>query len=275
MNKSLDSLKLKLKSLDKLDSSEQEELLRSLYNDHNLSWVEIAELGNSYPNKIRRLAKKLNIASRDKKDAQSNALKNNRHPHPTKDKGHRQESKIKISDKMSDYYENISQADRDKLVEDAKKRWSKKSAEEIRDMREAANAATRRAAKEGSMLEKYLLLGLINNGYRPQFHKEHFVIREKLQIDIFIGELNVAIEIDGPTHFRDIWGEDTLRKNQIRDNQKSGLLLQKGYAIIRVKQTKDLSDKHKRTILKLLLEKLAEIKTKFPPVGNRIFTIEV
>ena len=244
-------------------------LLSTLYNEHGLSWQAIGELTDTYANKVRRDAKRLGITSRDKSDAQKTAISSGRHPHPTKDKGHSEESKIKISDSVAAAWENMPEEQRQAIRDDSKERWESKSADEIKSLREAAGAGVRRAAKEGSELEKYLLKGLSQNGFKVHFHKEQFVVREKLQIDLFLPELNVAIEVDGPTHFEDIWGEELLRKNQQRDWEKSGLLLQKGMCVIRIRQNRALSQKYKRDVLKFVCDKLNEIKENFPPVGER------
>ena len=275
MSKSLDSLKAEIASLDNYGQDKQREILSALYLEHNLSWPEIASLGGTYSNKIRRLANKLGIKSKNRAEAQRNALASNRHPHPTKDKGHDESTKLKMSEVMSAHYQSMDEDQKEKMSERAKELWKQKSPEELKHMKDAANAATRLAAKEGSKLEKYLFLQLIKHGWRPEFHKERFVVRSKLQVDIFIPELNVAIEVDGPGHFADIWGKGVLAKNQLRDSQMEGLLLEKGCVVIRIVQDKQLSAKNKRDILSKLLDTLAKIKTQFPEKGKRHLTIGV
>jgi very-short-patch-repair endonuclease len=54
--------------------------------------------------------------------------------------------------------------------------------------------------------------------------------------------MNVAIEIDGPSHFLPVWGDDALKRNQKYDQKKTGLLLGKGLSLIRVKQQHDYSN---------------------------------
>jgi very-short-patch-repair endonuclease len=79
--------------------------------------------------------------------------------------------------------------------------------------------------------------------------------------------LNTAIEVDGPSHFENIWGEAILRKNQIRDYEKNGLLLQQGFVIIRIQQTRSLSEKYKRDTLATVIETLEKIRKKKPAKG--------
>jgi hypothetical protein len=45
------------------------------YHEKKKSWKEIADMLNTYPNRVRRDAKKLGVKSRNKSDAQKTALK--------------------------------------------------------------------------------------------------------------------------------------------------------------------------------------------------------
>mgnify|MGYP003325369255 CR=1 FL=1 len=109
-------------------------------------------------------------------------------------------------------------------------------------MLQKANLAVRESSKKGSKLEHFLLNKLINNGYKVDFHKEQFLVNTKLQIDLFLPKLNIAIEVDGPSHFSPVWGEEVLKRNIAYDQKKSGLIIGRGYSLIRVKQIKDFSN---------------------------------
>lgn len=269
MNNLSESLKNECIGYINYPDSQKRRLLSILYNDQNLSWAEIGSLTNTYANKVRRDAIRLGIKSRDKSDAQKMALESGRHPHPTKDKGHTEEAKIKISDSVADVWEEMDENQRALRKEDAQKRWQEKSPEEIKAFRDSAGEGVRKAAKEGSELERFLLRELIKAGYKVSFHKEHWVVHEKFQIDLYLQDFNIAIEVDGPSHFENIWGEDNLRKNQLRDAQKTGLLLERGVCIVRIRQKKALSLKYKRTILMQLLNTLKSIIKERPNIGNR------
>ena len=273
MSKLPNSLKTQAKKYSQLTDPQKLKLLDELYHQRKLSWGVIADLCETYANKVRRDAKKLGIQSRSKADAQSLALSTGRHSHPTEGKGHSEATRIKISDSVAEDWEQMDNATRDLKKQEARDRWNEKSEAEVQAFRTAANEGIRRAAVEGSALEHYLHQGLVRQGYTVEFHKEHWVIREKLQIDLFLPDINVAIEVDGPSHFDDIWGGDVLSKNQLRDNIKNGLLLQRGCVIIRVRQTKSLSQKFKRDTLRTLLDTLQTIETKKPAKGKRVITI--
>ena len=262
-----------LQEYEALEEKEQAEFLDHSYNKEGLTWAAIATKLGTYTNRILRDAKRLNVASRDRSKAQSLALASGRHPHPTKDKGHSEAAKVNISESVAKKWEDMSEVEREKKRLEARERWESKTPEEIRDFRHAAGEGVREAAKNGSRLEKYLLTGLIAAGFKVEFHKEQWVVREKLQLDLYIPELLTAIEVDGPSHFKEIWGVDNLVKNQQRDAEKTGLLLERGCVIVRVRQTKSLSNKYMRDILTNLVNTLNSIKTKFPDKGNRIISI--
>lgn len=274
MNKLPNSLVSKASKYDELKDKDKLKLLDDLYWKRNFSWKEIADLCETYPNKVRRDAKKLGMESRSKSEAQSLALKEGRHPHPTKDKGHSEKTKVQISETVADVWDSLPEKERAKRRLEAVKRWNEMTDEEIREFRKASIEAIRNTAKEGSALEKYILENLIKKGYKVEFHKEHWVEREKLQIDILVPSLNLAIEVDGPSHHENIWGEEVLRKNQQRDREKNGLLLRQGFVIIRIKQGRgSLSQKFKRDIFKELLENVEKIKETRPKEGQRYIVL--
>lgn len=262
-------LKSRVETFFQLDDSVRKSTLEKCYHDYNMTWKEMADIAGTYPNRMRREAKRLGVESRSRSDAQKLALAKGTHPHPTKGKERKEEVKIKISESVAADWDGLSEDEKEERRLDAVRRWENRSPEERKSMRENADKALRYAAKHGSKLEKFMLTELTRAGYRIEFHKEHWVVREKLQIDLFVPALNVAIEVDGPSHHRDIWGEDILRQSQKRDSEKTGLLLQRGLCIIRVKQTRPISKKYKRDILEAVLTALEKIKVKFPPRGER------
>ena len=86
--------------------------------------------------------------------------------------------------------------------------------------------------------------------------------------------MNTAIEIDGPSHFLPVWGEEALKKAQNYDQKKQGLILGKGLALIRIKQTKDFSKSRASLILNDLVALLNKISINFPSPDKRTFQIE-
>lgn len=244
--------------------------------DEGKSTYEIAEKYHTYPNKVRRLLKKAGKVIRSKGEAQANALREGRHKHPTKGQQRSESVKEKISKSMETNWKNMSDKDKKKKSELAKEQWENKTLEEKTIFRQKAAKAICKASKEGSKLEKGLTFNLRKNGYVVEFHKEALVVQENLQVDLYLPELKTVIEIDGPTHFLPIWGEDNLARHQRADAKKSGLLLTGGFVLIRVKNLcKVTSRVHERNLSELVLSELKKIEKKFPSTGKRLIELEI
>lgn len=256
-----------------LDAERQFEVFDYFYNEEKLSWGEISQLADTYPNKVRRLAKKIGIESRSYAEAQALALQEGRQEHPTKGKAVSKQTKEKISIAMSEVWDSMTEAEREQKRIESRERWFAKPEEERQEMSAKGCEGIRRAAKEGSRLERFVLEVLSKKGYDVDFHRKHWSGSEQLEIDIYVPELNVAIEVDGPSHFRDIWGEDILAKNKSRDQVKNGLLLAKGCVIIRIRQDKSESQRFYRDVKRDLLAIIEEVTKKWPAKGKRMFTI--
>ena len=136
--------------------------------------------------------------------------------------------------------------------------------------------AIQKAGKEGSKMEKFLSEALNERGYSVEFHKKDLIPTQNLEIDLYIPSLTTIIEIDGPSHFFPIWGEEKLQKQIIADNQKSGIILSKGYIIIRVKNLLDfVSLCKKEELINNVVAQLQSIERKFPPKSKRFIEIEL
>ncbi len=60
------------------------------------------------------------------------------------------------------------------------------------------------------------------------------ILKSKLEIDLFIPEFKLAIELNGPVHYLPIYGEDRLKKCQNRDLLKQQEIHQIGLALIAI-----------------------------------------
>lgn len=242
----------------------------------NKSTYELAEQLNTYPNKINRALRYLGIKPRSKSEAQKKALSSGRHEHPTKGKTRSKATKIKISESVHSYWQNMSDEDRQLRVERAQEQWDNMTKQQKENLQKAAANAVRQSAKDGSKMEKFLESDLKNKGYDVIFHKKGLVVNSNLEVDLFIPTLKVAIEIDGPAHFFPIWGHDSLNRHVKADAKKAGLLLNGGFVVIRVKHlTKTLTEKHKRDVSEAIVSELQKIDKKFPPKAKRYIELEV
>lgn len=258
---------------DQLDDTGKKKVLTELYEKQKKSFADIASICGTYSNKIRRDAKKYNIPIRNKSEAQKNALSNGSTKHPTKGRQRTDEEKLKIGGGIIEYWEGLSDKEIQQRKDKAKANWQKMSEDDKQYITKLANKAVRESSKVGSKLEHFILKALLEQGYQVSFHQEQILSNTKLQLDIFIPSLNTAIEVDGPSHFSPVWGEDALARNKKYDEKKTGLILGKGLVLIRIKQTKDFSPSRAKMVVDKLLALLGSISEKFPEVNNRILDI--
>tara|TARA_R100000008_G_scaffold82393_1_gene66644 strand:- start:1027 stop:1815 length:789 start_codon:yes stop_codon:yes gene_type:complete len=245
------------------------------YVNQEKSTYEIAQEIGTYPNKIRRTLNTLGVPLRDRSSAQTVAIKQGRHEHPTRGKRRTDSEKIAISNGMSSYWGNMEEEERERRSLLSKKQWEEMSEEDKSNLRKLAAEAVRKASKEGSKIEKFIFKGLTEAGYEAIFHKKGLISNQNMEIDLFLPALKVAIEIDGPAHFLPIWGEESLQKHIRADAQKAGMLISAGYVVVRVKNLiKNVSAKNMRDTLEKVLETVDKIEQKFPPKSKRLIEIE-
>lgn len=243
------------------------------YVDEKLSASEIAKKLGTYTLKVTRALKFLKIEIRDKSETQALVLE--KIPHPTKGKRMSEETKQKISTSVHNKWKSFSDEKRLAIKEECKRRWDNYSLDHIEALRAASVEGIRRSSKEGSKLELYLMQGLRDNGYKPHHHFNPHE-KEKLEVDIYIPELKVAVEIDGPSHFFPIWGDDALAKVTKADSEKNGLLALNGFCVIRIRNlVNKATDVLKRNLLKNLIEVLEDVKRKFPPKSERLMYLDI
>lgn len=247
-----------------------------MYVEQNKSTYEIAEQFKTYPNKIRRILIKSGIDLKSKSEAQKNAIDRGVAIHPTSGKKRSQQEKLKISSGLQKYWDNMSEDLYQEKIKQAKDRWHNMSQSDKTNMQEAAIKSIQIAGKEGSKLEKFIYAELIKHGHKVDFHKKQLIQNENLEIDMYLPLLKTIIEIDGPSHFLPIWGEEKLQKQIKADFHKTGLILNKGMVIIRIKNLSDSVSLANREKLKLdILKQLDKIKESFPQKSERLIEIEI
>lgn len=223
------------------DDTHKANIIRKMYIDENLSFQDIAKKLGTYTNRIRRDAIKFKIKPRNKSEAQKNAIKTGSHAHPTKGKKRTDDTKNKIGQSVMKAWADTDPSLKKQRKKKAQELWNNLNEDEKKHRLNLANKAVRETSKTGSKLEKYLFKKLLADNYRVDFHKEQTLLNTKLQIDLFLPTMSIAIEIDGPSHFLPVWGDDALSKNKKYDNKKSGLIIGKGLLLIRIKQQHDFS----------------------------------
>lgn len=241
------------------------------------SSYEIAEHLGTYSTKILRALRFLGAESRSYSEAQKLAIKKGRSKAPVEKGAKLSEAhKIAMSEGRSKAWSEISDEERSRISEMGKAQWAAMSDEQKSNLRSLAAEAVREASREGSKTEKFLRAALTEAGWSVRFHDKSLIESTKLEVDLYIVELKTAIEIDGPAHFLPIWGEENLAKHQKADDKKTGLLLNAGYTVLRIKQlTKSLSQKKERDVLKAVLKQIDFINGNELSDGQKFIEIEV
>ena len=237
------------------------------------SFAEIAKILGTYPQNVRRTAIKYGMEINDKSEAQKKALKSGRAKHPTEGRERTTKEKEIISESLSKNWDG-NEIRRKSHSQKAKELWAGKTDVQKEEFFNLAGKGIRKAAKEGSKVEKFLNNALTNAGFVVEYHKEHMIENDKLHLDIFIPSLSLAIEINGPSHYKPIWGADNLRRNRRADTEKMGLLNHAGISLLRVKcLRKNIYEKTKRDILNKVLVFLKDFVDK--KVSDKLIDIEV
>tara|TARA_Y100000401_G_scaffold117044_2_gene124454 strand:+ start:856 stop:1626 length:771 start_codon:yes stop_codon:yes gene_type:complete len=243
--------------------------------DDGLSTIAIAKELGTYPKKIERILKKNGTTLRTRSESQSLAIKKGRAKHPTKGTKRTEEEKTKISKGVEKAWKEMPDEIRKQFSDSAKERWEQMDPQKKREMQEKAGRALRLACLEGSKQEKFLKAQLEGLGYDVVMHKKGLV-EGNFEIDLFLPEINTIIEVDGPQHFLPIFGEDKLADVVKMDSIKNGLLISKGYCVIRVKYLcKHSSRSVERRLWDLISKEIEKVECGFPPKHKRFIELEI
>lgn len=256
-----------------LFSADGKVFLNEEYAKKGCSTYQLAESLGTYPNLVRRALKHHHIPTRDHSKAQAIALATGRHHHPTKGTKRLETTKDKISGSVAESWSNIDEKERQRRSDLAKAQWHDMGAGKREELRKLSGEAVRQAAVEGSRLEKFLVTELLAREYQVQWHRQFLTAVEKFHVDLYLPDHHIAIEVDGPSHYDPIWGEEALAYRQEADRRKTTLLNQADISVFRVVQrSKHLS----RAILKKALTPFIDVLESMldsPIVDNR--SIEV
>lgn len=242
--------------------------------DQKKSTYEIAELLQTYPNRVRRSLKKQGKILRNKSQAQALALQTGRIDHPTEGHERSYDEKVKISATLTKRWANMPEDERQAKVDQAKERWALIPDHQKQRIYDLAIAAIKKAGKEGSKFEKFLYEKLLVS-YTVEFHKKNLIPNQNLEIDLYIPSLKTIVEIDGPSHFLPVWGEEKLQRQMAADLDKNGLILSKGFVIIRLKVLKTLSLASMEQAHDKILVLLRSIENKFPSQSKRYIEVDL
>lgn len=202
-----------------------EEEVRRLYQE-GLSMRAVAiKLGVPLAS-LSRFMKKYGIISRDKAEAQKNYLKD--HTHQMSGKKHSDTTKQKISKGLGEFWDKLSEEDKEELKRKIgsawRRKWQHMSDNDRRSMMESLSNKAKEMQGKGSRFERYVAEELRKRGYLVEERSTNYTAGKQFEIDIALPKERIMIEIDGPTHFLPIHGEDHLKEQQERDARKDELV---------------------------------------------------
>lgn len=247
------------------------------YVENKRSPADIAKEWGTYTNKIRRELIRYGFRVRNRSKAQKWALKSGRHKHPTEGTHRSEHTKEILSKSLYQLWVSSTDEEKKERSERAREQWQKMTPEEREVFSRLAGDAIRQASKDGSKLELYLKSELTKAGFAVEFHRDLLIPNEQLQADIYIPEMSLVIEVDGPSHFAEVWGEERLRKTQQSDHKKNTLLTAYGFTVIRLQnKVQSMSSANMRRAFNLLLAKLRELKEMGAvPIEKRLVFLEL
>lgn len=216
--------------------------IRDLFENKGLSTYKVAEALNISQSYVSRVLRKWNqshpndkITIRSKSEAQKLHVEKN--GHQREGTTHTEESKIKMSNNIGAFYAS-PEGDKAKkhLAEVRKEEWANLPEDGKQQIISDLRTASREAQKtgEGSKFENFIAEQLTNDGYQIEQRGRRSVAGTAMEIDIAIPAINLAIEIDGPTHFKNTYGAENLAKVQAKDNEKNLILTNSGWNVLRV-----------------------------------------
>lgn len=220
-----------MKNWSNFDDKTKQSLIKTEHIDGSMSIRRMAEKYGTYPNKIARDAKRLGMNIDNKSAAQKKVLKFGLSKHPTEGKERSLDEKRLIAKNRREAWDNLSETEKASESKRLKKMYQD---QEVK-MHESPMKIVklREAAQSGSKLEVYVFERLKEEFGGVIHQMEDVFSGQSFHIDIFISP-NIAIEIDGPSHYKAIWGKEKLKVSKDKDFRKSAACLSKGYYFISV-----------------------------------------
>lgn len=211
------------------------DLLLKEYVENQKSTVAIAKITGSYPEQVRRALKKYNIPIRTRSKASQNFYENGG---INARKGYKfsEEEKEQASVNSKEYWlsEDSNEA-RKKIAKASKRYWKTVSKSEKSAIIERLHLACRKASKEGSKAQ-LTVAAILAEKY--DYYVETGVVQiagiGDLEVDITLPHEGIAIEVDGITHFEEVYSDNRYDRAQEADARKNEKLTNVGWSVIRI-----------------------------------------
>lgn len=229
------------------------------YIKQGKSTYTIAKERCTYANLVRRALLHHGILLRSKAEAQRLVVQDGRHP--TKGGSLSRQTRDRIGESVGFAWGQLSPEVRADRVRQAKDQWQATSEEERTEFRRLAMEGLRKAADQGSKVERFLSSCLQQMGYSVQTRAE----AAGKVVDLLLPQRRIVIQVDGPGHFLPVWGERRLDRVMREDAKTIQALLAAGLTVVRVKNlVRHISELQKRKLLTELLSVLKSDQLKTP-----------
>lgn len=214
-----------------------EQDVKRLYLNEGLSMRRVAKTIGAPLATLSRFMKKHGITARNKGQAQKNFLKSN--DHQMKGRKHTAETKKQISVSLGEFWDDLSDEEREavkrKIGSAWKRKWGSMSEQERKLMMEGLASKAKESQGQGSRLERFIADELRKRGYFVEERSTNYTAGKDFEVDLALPTERIAIEVDGPTHFLPIYGENHLERQQERDARKDDMINSIGYSVLRVR----------------------------------------
>lgn len=220
----------------------------------------IAEENNVSPSVIRKHLLYFGIRIRTRSESQSLAESSGRRKNPTRGRKRRPDEIKHIAQGVSQSYWDKPPKDREKIAEHLRNQYRNMSDEQRETFFKKSNEAIKDTVRYGSNLEKYICDNLRSNGEIVQAQTQCVISNENMRLDILLPQKQLVIEVDGPTHLRAVYSEESYLRKKELDARKNALLIEAGYKIIRVGAEKADSIPKREAYYNLVLEAIDKLE---------------
>lgn len=211
--------------------------LEDLYHNQSMSLRGIAKHLNVSVTTVVKYMKQYAVETRDQSAAQHVVLKEK--GHPMLGKTHSDKTKKRISKSLGNFWDGLTDEERleyKKLVGSGwKNKWESMSSDERQKTLSKLNEASRSQQGNGSRFERFLASELRLRGYVVEERTHNYMPSARFEVDIALPKQRVMIEVDGPTHFIDLYESDALERQQQRDGSKNSYLTNAGFKVLRIR----------------------------------------
>ena len=227
--------------------------LENEYSKEGKSIAVIAKEQGVTPSCIRRHLLYFGIYIRNRSQSQALAESSGRRINPTKGRKRRPEEIANMARGISKSYWEKTEEEREVISERLREQFHNMTDDQREKLRKNSAEGVRKAAKEGSSVENFISEALRARGMMVESHKQFVVKNESMHLDMFLPQLNLVIEVDGPTHMRPVYNDDRYEAKRDADNRKNAMLVEAGLRIIRIGIERAESLPMKEKYLNLLL----------------------